>query len=62
MLAKNLINRNKLDNKAKTDIKTLILCHLYKTISMDISSGNNSNKYVSVIELLKIRCFGDFKA
>ena len=41
MFAKNLINRNKMDNRAKTDIKTLILCHLYKTISMDISSGNN---------------------
>ena len=43
MFAKNLINRNKMDNRAKTDIKTLILCHLYKTISMDISSGSNSD-------------------
>ena len=41
MLAKNLINRNKLDNKAKTDIKTLILCHLYKSILMDILSLND---------------------
>lgn len=39
---KNRININKLDNKAKSDNKTLILCHLYKTISMDISNGGNS--------------------
>lgn len=36
---KNRININKLDNKAKSDNKTLILCRLYKTISMDISNG-----------------------
>lgn len=39
---KNRININKLDNKTKSDNKTLILCHLYKTISMDISNGSNS--------------------
>ncbi len=41
MLAKNLINRNKIDNTAKTDIKTLVLCCLYKMTSMDISSGSS---------------------
>ena len=39
MLAKNQINRNKLDNKAKSDNKNLDFMHLYKIISMDISSG-----------------------
>lgn len=39
VLAKNQINRNKLDNKAKSNYKPLILCYLYKTKSMDISSG-----------------------
>ena len=43
-------------------IKTLILCHLYKTISMDISSGDNSNNNTSVIEPLKTLGFGDLKA
>ena len=41
MLAKNLINRNKIDNTAETDIKTLVLCCLYKMTSMDISSGSS---------------------
>ena len=42
MLAKNQINRNKIDNTAKSDNQNLDLCHLYKTISMDISSGSNA--------------------
>ena len=41
MFAKNRINRNKTDNKDKSDKKILILCHLYKIISMDISSWSN---------------------
>ena len=41
MLAKNLINRNKIDNTAKTDIKTLVLCCLYKMTSIDISSWSS---------------------
>ena len=40
MLTKNPINRNKMDNKAKSDNKILNLYHLYKIILMDISSGN----------------------
>ena len=48
MLAKIQINRNRTDNKAKSDNKTLILCHLYKMTSMDISSGSNCNKNFSV--------------
>lgn len=30
--------------------KTLILCHLYKMTSMDISSGNNSKKNKSFVK------------
>ena len=41
MLAKNQINRNKMNNRAKIDTKTLILCHLHKTISIDISNGSS---------------------
>lgn len=39
MLAKNKINRDKIDNGDKSYIiKNLILCYLYKTISMDMLS------------------------
>ena len=38
MFAKNLITRNKMWSRTKIDNKTLILCHLYKMISRDISS------------------------
>lgn len=61
MLAKNWRNRNKMDNKAKSNNKTLILCRLYKLTSMNILSLSNSNEYISAIEPLKIRCFGDFQ-
>ena len=44
MLAKNQINRNKTDNKAKFDNKTLIICRIYKTISMNISSENRGDE------------------
>ena len=39
MLAKNQINRNKLDNKAKSDIKNFDFIIFIQMISMDISSG-----------------------
>lgn len=60
MLAKNQMSRNKMDNKAKFNSKTLILYHLYKTISMDILSGNDRSKYVTVAKPLKTQYFGDF--
>lgn len=41
MLAKNQINRNKLYNKAKSDIKNFDFIPFIQKISMDISSGNN---------------------
>jgi len=52
MLAKNQINRNKTDNRTKTDIKTLILFRLYKTVSMDISSGSSRSRYISATKTL----------
>lgn len=41
MLAKNQINRNKIDNGDKAITEILILHHLYKQISMGISSGSD---------------------
>ena len=40
MLAKNRININKLIIRLDSITKTLILCHLYKRILMEILSGN----------------------
>lgn len=45
MLAKNQINRNKLDNMTKFNNKNLVLSYLYKTTSIDISSGNRIEVY-----------------
>lgn len=60
MLTKNQINRNKTDDKAKADKKTLILCHLYKTISMDILSLSDRSKSISVIKPLRTVDFDSF--
>ena len=35
------ISRNKMEDRVKIYIKVLILCHLYKTISMVMSSLND---------------------
>lgn len=54
MLAKNRINSNKIIIRLNLIAKTLILHHLYKMILMDMSSGKDSNKYVSADKALKI--------
>ena len=43
MLAKNQINRNKMDNKAKTDIKNLDFMPFLQKVSMDILSLNDGH-------------------
>lgn len=43
MLATNQINRNKLDNKAKTDIKNLDFMPFLQKVSMDILSLNDGH-------------------
>lgn len=46
MLAKNQLNRNKTDNTAKTNIKSLdFMSFIQKTISIDISSGNGAKNH-----------------
>ena len=50
-----------MDNKSKINIKTLILDHLYKIISRDMSSENNSNNYVSENKVLKIMLFSNLE-
>lgn len=44
MHAKNQINRNKMDNRAKTDIKKLDFMPFTQNISMDISCENKISR------------------
>ena len=57
MLAKNQINRNKTDNKAKSDNKNLDFMPFIQNDINGHIEWEQSNKYVSVIKPLKIQRF-----
>ena len=61
MLAKNQINRNKVDNKAKSDNKNLDFMPFTQNNINGHIEQEQSNKYVFVIKLLKILGFSNLK-
>lgn len=61
MLAKNRINRNKTDNKVKSDNKNLDFMPFIQNNINCISNGNNRNKYVFAIKPLIIVISSDFR-
>lgn len=61
MLAKNQKNRNKTDNKTRSDNKNINLYHLCKTTSMDMSSSSNSIRQISTNKSLKSQRLSDLE-